>query len=146
MMNDEPTLSCTADWEARRAFCQASGSGPCLSVGLLRIRGELAMGAHLRAADLYSVGSAGIASVVSSRCLVAVAGGLEHLPLGRHIPGAGVPAVAQGEPPDARLPGDNRSIGRIGIGIMHRAIAEFMVTEPAAAGNEIGRASCRERV
>ena len=41
----------------RWAFCLASGSGRCLSVGLLRIRGELAIGAPLRAADLYSVGS-----------------------------------------------------------------------------------------
>ena len=32
-------------------------SGRCLSVGLLRIRGELAIGAHLRATDLYAVGS-----------------------------------------------------------------------------------------
>ena len=38
-------------------FCIASVSGRCLSVGLLRIRGELAIGAHLRATDLYSVGS-----------------------------------------------------------------------------------------
>jgi len=38
-------------------FCIASGSGRCLSVGLLRIRGELAIGAHLRATDLYAVGS-----------------------------------------------------------------------------------------
>ena len=36
-------------------FCIASGSGRCLSV--LRIRGELAIGAHLRATDLYAVGS-----------------------------------------------------------------------------------------
>jgi hypothetical protein len=32
-------------------------SGRCLSVGLLRIRGELAIGVHLRATDLYAVGS-----------------------------------------------------------------------------------------
>src|SRR5438270_8743498 len=37
-------------------FCIASVSGRCLSVGLLRIRGELAIGAHLRATDLYTVG------------------------------------------------------------------------------------------
>ena len=40
-------------------FCIVSVSGRCLSVGLLRIRGELAIGAHLRATDLYSVGSLG---------------------------------------------------------------------------------------
>src|SRR5438094_3353072 len=44
--------------------------------------------------------------------LVAVAGRIKHLPLGRHIPSAGIPAVAQGEPPDARLPADDRSICR----------------------------------
>jgi hypothetical protein len=33
------------------------GSGRCLSVGLLRIRGELAIGGDLRATDLYAVGS-----------------------------------------------------------------------------------------
>jgi hypothetical protein len=38
-------------------FCIASVSGRCLSVGLLRIRGELAIAAHLRATDLYTVGS-----------------------------------------------------------------------------------------
>ena len=38
-------------------FCIAWVSGRCLSVGLLRIRGELAIGAHLRATDLYTVGS-----------------------------------------------------------------------------------------
>src|SRR6476619_3673689 len=38
-------------------FCIASGSGRSLSVGLLRIRGELAIGAHLRVTDLYAVGS-----------------------------------------------------------------------------------------
>ena len=32
-------------------------SGRCLSVGLLRIRGEFAIGVHLRATDLYTVGS-----------------------------------------------------------------------------------------
>jgi len=37
-------------------FCIASGSGRSLSVGLLRIRGELAIGA-LFATDLYAVGS-----------------------------------------------------------------------------------------
>src|SRR5262249_17163464 len=35
------------------AFCIASGSG---GAGLQRIRGELAMGAHLRATNLYAVG------------------------------------------------------------------------------------------
>src|SRR6201981_1230052 len=39
-----------------RGFSIASVSGRCLSVSLLRIRGELAMGAHLRATDLYAVG------------------------------------------------------------------------------------------
>ena len=39
------------------AFCVGSVSARCLSVGLLRIRGELAMRAHLRATNLYSVGS-----------------------------------------------------------------------------------------
>src|ERR1700737_951848 len=37
-------------------FCIASGSGRSLSVGLLRIRGELAIGA-LFATELYAVGS-----------------------------------------------------------------------------------------
>jgi hypothetical protein len=68
--------------------------------------------------------------------LVAVAGRIKHLPLGRHIPGSGVPAVAQGEPPNARLPGDDRSIGRVGMGVMHRAVAEFMLPEHAATGND----------
>ena len=39
------------------AFCVGSVSARYLSVGLLRIRGELAMRAHLRATDLYAVGS-----------------------------------------------------------------------------------------
>src|ERR1700746_3638285 len=39
------------------SFCIASVCGRCLSVGLLRIRGELAIGVHLRATDLYTVGS-----------------------------------------------------------------------------------------
>src|ERR1700746_3034875 len=38
------------------SFCIASVCGRCLSVGLLRIRGELAIGVHLRATDLYAVG------------------------------------------------------------------------------------------
>src|ERR1700737_2206168 len=37
-------------------FCIASGSGRSLSVGLLRVRGELAIGA-LFPTDLYAVGS-----------------------------------------------------------------------------------------
>src|ERR1700746_1746803 len=39
-----------------RAFCIASASGRCLPVRR-GIRGELAIGAHLRATDLYTVGS-----------------------------------------------------------------------------------------
>ena len=37
-------------------FLHSFVSGRWLSVGLLRIRGELAMGRNLRAADLYAVG------------------------------------------------------------------------------------------
>ena len=39
------------------AFCVGAVSARYLCVGLLRIRGELAMRAHLRATDLYAVGS-----------------------------------------------------------------------------------------
>jgi hypothetical protein len=67
---------------------------------------------------------------------VAVAGRVKHLPLGRHVPGAGIPAVAQRKPPDARLPGDDRPIGRIGVGVMHRAVAEFVLPEHAATGDD----------
>jgi hypothetical protein len=38
------------------AFCIGSASGRRLSVGLLRIRGELTSGTHLRATNLYTVG------------------------------------------------------------------------------------------
>ena len=38
-------------------FLHSFEAGRCLSVGLLRIRGELAIGVHLRATDLYAVGS-----------------------------------------------------------------------------------------
>jgi hypothetical protein len=68
--------------------------------------------------------------------LVAVSGGAKHLPLGRHIPGAGIPAVAQGEPPDTGLSGDDQSVGRVRVGVMHRTVAEFMATEHAATGND----------
>src|SRR5262249_42196038 len=68
--------------------------------------------------------------------LVAVADRIKHVSLGRHIPGAGVRAVALGKPPNARLPGDDRPIGRVSIGVMHRAVAEFMVAEHAATGND----------
>src|SRR5271163_1734702 len=47
-------------------FCIASVSGRCLSVGLLRIRGELAIGAHLRATDLYAVGPFGSLTMMQS--------------------------------------------------------------------------------
>src|SRR5215468_4511373 len=39
------------------AFCVGAVSARYLYVGLLRIRGELAIDAHLRATDLYAVGS-----------------------------------------------------------------------------------------
>jgi hypothetical protein len=38
-------------------FLHSVGFWWCLCVGLLRIRGELAIGVHLRATDLYTVGS-----------------------------------------------------------------------------------------
>src|SRR5580658_3060394 len=60
--------------------------------------------------------------------LLAIAGRIKNLPFGWHIPGAGVPAVAQGEPPNARLPGDDWSVGRVGVGVMHGTVAEVMVT------------------
>jgi hypothetical protein len=47
------------------AFCIASGSGRCLSVGVLSPRGAR-HGAHLRAADLYAVGFGLILTMMQS--------------------------------------------------------------------------------
>jgi hypothetical protein len=47
-------------------FLHSFVSGRWLSVGLLRIRGELAMGRNLRAADLYAVGFALILTMMQS--------------------------------------------------------------------------------
>jgi hypothetical protein len=47
-------------------FLHSFVSGRWLSVGLLRIRGELAMGRNLRAADLYAVGFGLILTMMQS--------------------------------------------------------------------------------
>src|SRR5690242_12707870 len=80
--------------------------------------------------------AASIASVVSSRCWWRSRAALSTSRSAGIYRAPGSQRLRRVNHQMARLPGDNRSIGRIGIGIMHRAVAEFMVTEPAAAGND----------
>ena len=82
--------------------------------------------------------SAGRATGIGAGCRFAVlmvlpARRAQLVPRAGHVACAGIPGVAQSEPGDAVILGDDRTIGRPCVGVVHRHGADIVRTKTAAA-------------